>query len=1572
MITNIAVENVEFDPQSVIKSWKDIYNFIISQHDSVPINNDDLTFSSIPTLTPTQSPPKRKKIKSDPFNKLHLTKIHIQPNQSINSQSSYTKFPIYLSKLDSDNGITIQNGQFWDSPKLCQFQFNLQTLSSQTNPLISLFTELIDNKSKEQSMSSILNAGFQINKSQRSNLQTKLNKLKKSIKDFQFNELQLFINNHDDWYIEFDLILLFKENGYNKFTTSCNQILDNLFITQPQNLHESNHHHHIRKNNNFIQRDFCKQTVQYTNDILSNMDITLFNNNNNNNNTIPNLNVTLLPFQEKSVQWMLNKEKNCLNHHLYTENISNGTISSSSSLLLKFLNEKICFGYIMINESNDILYWNKFTNFIINHDHALLIYHDYLKDSTQLSGAKGLLSDEMGLGKTIEIMALMLLNKRNLSLSSSSSSSSTFVTQDKKIIHKSNSTLIICPNSLLKQWINEIDTHTNQGAIKYFHYQGYHDIIKRFHTTNIKEIINNLQEYDLIITTYKVINLEIHYAQYNANIRSRRKRIDSNGDLIDDTPKYDYSSPLALIQFWRIILDEVQMLKSDNTQIAKCTNMLHRIHTWGVSGTPIQTVRDFQTVLSYLQIYPFVTQNDLILNINNDINQISTKQGIRFQLDDILNLFIKFDLCIRHRKRDVSNQTQLPKQTNYILPLEFNPIEWDNYLHLWNEFISVSGYGPEGQNKTRLNNNQLNQWLLKLRYLCCHAIIPENIANMFNLNNSRGRRGRKRIGDSEVMSGNHNENHLTDQVRNIDDILTLMTTDAVDSVDSLNRENIQLQIWSGQAKMELQNNPMEAIGLLKNVIIKIKTDLKDKFHIDDELGLKLHSMGNVDKIKIRAYLDLLHQCYFFIGTGYYFLGSKKLEIVEEENEKIRLIHEEKDNDDKLILKIFTDFYSEQEIHDIEKMQLIEKEFYERAERLRKQILLERAVKVSDVIKEVQTAFQSDKGNDDNRKLSKKEKTLITDLKLIEFDTEDYSSNQLVSKCFQSMSSMFKYLNKQAEQFNELMVKLTEMMYRPVVKDYDETNEDEKQEEYNNSLEDQDKIFGILHCLEEILKNREIIITSEDESIKLNKKQFLQIDPTYSEYHSELLQNLIIIDKGASLKSVFNDLKNAKIVRSSLNNIKSTDKKFNNFEDYLIEYNKEVPRITKEIKEIRESIKKLNLVYNAKVEYYAQLQKISDSLVSLIQLEPITRNNITKAIRNNKRYKENLVKMSKIESRVKYLQNLTKLKELIESDKSFNCAICLGVIHDGSIIKCGHFFCHDCIHNWLKNKKTCPICKVVTTRAELYNFKFKNKPDLVTVSSVKDETSTIAIENVSKDTNETNVVSVSSEIHVDDGDYLFNGKYEKFPQYDEVSKITIKEHFGAKIDFMIKLILYLKLKAGTENESSPQILIYSQNFEFLKIITKILKLNHISHLSCLSNVRSVGNAIDKFKKDSNITCLLLNVKTLGAGLNLLNAKHIFLLDPIISHNDELQAMNRNYRIGQTQETFVWNFMIRDSVEENIFRYKCILENNKHLIKSTDNLGEEEVELEEEDKDLEISDNSTELVSDKHLWSCFFQQ
>lgn len=53
-----------------------------------------------------------------------------------------------------------------------------------------------------------------------------------------------------------------------------------------------------------------------------------------------------------------------------------------------------------------------------------------------------------------------------------------------------------------------------------------------------------------------------------------------------------------------------------------------------------------------------------------------------------------------------------------------------------------------------------------------------------------------------------------------------------------------------------------------------------------------------------------------------------------------------------------------------------------------------------------------------------------------------------------------------------------------------------------------------------------------------------------------------------------------------------------------------------------------------------------------------------------------------------------------------------------------------------------------------------------------------------------------------------------------------------------------------------------------------------------------------------------------GLNLVEAQHVVLVEPLLNPGAEAQAVGRVHRIGQTRPTFVHRFIIEGSVEEGV--------------------------------------------------------
>ena len=80
------------------------------------------------------------------------------------------------------------------------------------------------------------------------------------------------------------------------------------------------------------------------------------------------------------------------------------------------------------------------------------------------------------------------------------------------------------------------------------------------------------------------------------------------------------------------------------------------------------------------------------------------------------------------------------------------------------------------------------------------------------------------------------------------------------------------------------------------------------------------------------------------------------------------------------------------------------------------------------------------------------------------------------------------------------------------------------------------------------------------------------------------------------------------------------------------------------------------------------------------------------------------------------------------------------------------------------------------------------------------------------------------------------------------------------------------------------------------------------------------------------------------------------------------------------------MVKNTVEENILKYKCVLEEKKANKNRNKNKNPVKYELEgdhwgtgdsdssenESEDEYDMNDAGDESVSDKHIWNCFFQK
>lgn len=340
-----------------------------------------------------------------------------------------------------------------------------------------------------------------------------------------------------------------------------------------------------------------------------------------------------------------------------------------------------------------------FANAVTDQDFYLNSYTGELTDTLPAHvplPTGGILADEMGLGKTVEMLSLILNNPRptqngeeesklttkpnirggvnkksNAQLKCTCASGSTkqliqctkcAFYQHVKCVQKNRiessteteanyvcpqcwlrepalvetgATIIVSPYSISRQWQSEIRTHISDPSFKVLIYSG----VSRFGWISPVD----MAQYDVVITDYNVLKSEIHFTGVNEQCLRREKK------------HLNPSSPLTAIKWWRVCLDEAQMVETPSNQATRMVKTLATVHRWAVTGTPIEkSINQLFGLLFFLDCIPY---NEL--PIWNKLAQ----PFIAHSNPDPLIFGVLRHVMWRTCKRHVIDQIRIPPQT---------------------------------------------------------------------------------------------------------------------------------------------------------------------------------------------------------------------------------------------------------------------------------------------------------------------------------------------------------------------------------------------------------------------------------------------------------------------------------------------------------------------------------------------------------------------------------------------------------------------------------------------------------------------------------------------------------------------------------------------------------------------------------------------------------------------------------------------------------------------------------------------------------------------------------------------
>ncbi|SHI20280.1 DEAD/DEAH box helicase [Clostridium magnum] len=256
-------------------------------------------------------------------------------------------------------------------------------------------------------------------------------------------------------------------------------------------------------------------------------------------------------------------------------------------------------------------------------------------------GFGGILGDEMGLGKTLQTITFILSNKGSKSL-------------------------IVAPTSLIYNWISEFEKFAPTVSIAAVNGS----------KEDREEIIKNIGNYDVIITTYNLLKRDLE--SYN--------NID-----------FDYC-----------ILDEAQNIKNPNSQNAIAVKDIKAKRRFALSGTPIEN-----SLMELWSIFDFIMPGYLY-----DEKRFSVRYHKKLrespEVLEELNKLIK-PFILRRRKKDVIKELPDKIEKTLVVTLDDEQKKvYSTYASYVVELIEKKVKDYEFQN----SKIEILSYITKLRQLC--------------------------------------------------------------------------------------------------------------------------------------------------------------------------------------------------------------------------------------------------------------------------------------------------------------------------------------------------------------------------------------------------------------------------------------------------------------------------------------------------------------------------------------------------------------------------------------------------------------------------------------------------------------------------------------------------------------------------------------------------------------------------------------------------------------------------------------------------------------------------------------
>uniref|UniRef100_A0A8C3JIJ7 Helicase like transcription factor n=1 Tax=Calidris pygmaea TaxID=425635 RepID=A0A8C3JIJ7_9CHAR len=362
--------------------------------------------------------------------------------------------------------------------------------------------------------------------------------------------------------------------------------------------------------------------------------------------------------------------------------------------------------------SNDLPpFWEERNDFYYN------ILTNFAEKQQPKNVLGGILADDMGLGKTLTTIALILTNFQdgkplpvekitsdkcyekglqgtisflNFYFALNFSGTTTVQSVEKKCSDVGpRATLIVCPLSVLSNWIDQFEQHIHQD---------FHVNIYVYYGSDRSKDPSVLSEQDIVLTTYNILATDY-------GVR---------GD-----------SPLHKVKWLRIVLDEGHTIRNPNAQQTKAALNLEGHRRWILTGTPIQnSVKDLWALISFLKLKPFTDREWWQRTIQRPVT-MGAPGGLGRLQSLIRSITLRRTKTSKVKGKPV---LELPERKVLIQYVTLTEEERQIYQSVKKEGkAAISRFFSEGT--VLAHYADVLGVLLRLRQLCCHPRLCINTSS---------------------------------------------------------------------------------------------------------------------------------------------------------------------------------------------------------------------------------------------------------------------------------------------------------------------------------------------------------------------------------------------------------------------------------------------------------------------------------------------------------------------------------------------------------------------------------------------------------------------------------------------------------------------------------------------------------------------------------------------------------------------------------------------------------------------------------------------------------------------------